>query len=316
MSFARGKYGVEHNRRPADEETHGLRRIVVPLAILSAVVSVAIHFFTGRTDGPAEESAPPSPPSIIPATPPGGRPSSPAPENTVREDARPSASGRSDADTPKPDAVATHNAEKMLDRIRQRPAAERVLLEKLAAAERQGHIAIAIDTIERLCSRPAVADLHPQLRERLGSLNVKRLHSDRTTEWTATVTVKRGDSRERIARDHGTTGAALEMLNPGVDWARIHPGDAVRVLEHPRAVLVVHKGLGIADLSLKGKFFKRYYFKGGADAAIGVHPVTREPGASVRGRLKELGLTFSLEDREALQAFLAPDSSSITVSEQ
>jgi hypothetical protein len=112
--------------------------------------------------------------------------------------------------------------------------------EKLAAAERQGEVVVAIDTIKRLCDCPAVADLHPRLFTRLGQLNMQLLFSERSSPWTARVTVKRGDSRDRLARDNRTTGAALERLNPKTNWARIRPGDVVRVLQYPRAVLVIH----------------------------------------------------------------------------
>jgi serine-type D-Ala-D-Ala carboxypeptidase/endopeptidase (penicillin-binding protein 4) len=42
-------------------------------------------------------------------------------------------------------------------------------------------------------------------------------------------TVRPGDSFDRIARQHGTTVAALERANPGVDPRRIQPGQTVRL---------------------------------------------------------------------------------------
>ncbi len=199
--------------------------------------------------------------------------------------------------------------------MRQRPAAERVLLEKLAAAERQGDVMAAIDTIKRLCAQPAVADLHPRLWERLGQLNMQLLFSERSSPWTARVTVKRGDSRDRLARDNHTTSAVLDRLNPDTNWKSIRPGDVIRVLQNPRAVLVIHKRLGFADLSLKGVFFHRYSFTGGARAAAGVYPVSREPGKTAHAYLRDLGVVFSQKDRTDLEMFLAPESS-ITVSDQ
>ncbi len=301
MAFTRGRYGVEHNRRPDDEETHGLRRLVVSLVAISVVASIAAHFIMKQKDAVDVEIEPAPAPRPVekPVEKPAEKPVIPTP-----------------APAPVAPAPEPEKTEKMLDKIRQRPTAERVLLEKLAAAERQGDAMIAIDTIERLCARPAVADLHPQLRERLGKLNMALLLSGRSTPWTALVTVKRGDSRERIARDHRTTGAALERLNEKTNWARIRPGDVVRVLQNPRAVLVVHKGLGFADLSLKGKFFKRFYFKGGKSADAGVYPISREIGKNFRTYLRKMEITFSPPDRADLEMFLAPDSSSITVSDQ
>jgi len=42
-------------------------------------------------------------------------------------------------------------------------------------------------------------------------------------------TVRPGDSFDRIARQHGTTVAALERANPGVDPRRIQPGHTIRL---------------------------------------------------------------------------------------
>ena len=78
---------------------------------------------------------------------------------------------------------------------------------------------------------------------------------------------------------------------------------------------MIHKGLGFADLSLKGAFFNRYSFTGGARATAGVYPVSREPGKTAHAYLRDLGVTFSPKDRSDLEMFLAPESS-ITVSDQ
>ena len=327
MSFARGKFGIEYTRRPTDEKSHGLRWLFVLIGILLVVSFIIARLFTRQPptriepeSRPSVPSAPSMPapaaepmggtnrPAAMPSTPPAAPrapvvPSQPKPVKPVHPPPSP------------PDPQASREAAKLLDTVRQRPAAERILLEKLAAAERQGETVVAIDTIKRLCDRPAVADLHPQLWKRLGQLNMQLLFSERSSPWTARVTVKRGDSRDRIARDNRTTGAALERLNPNVNWSRIRPGNAVRVLQYPRAVLVIHKRLGFADLSLRGNFFHRYSFSGGAHAAVGVYPVTSEPGKSARALLRSLGVTFSPENRADLEMFLAPESS-INVSDQ
>ena len=174
---------------------------------------------------------------------------------------------------------------------------------------------VAIDTIKRLCDRPAVADLHPRLWKRLGELNMQLLFSERSTHWTARVTVKRGDTRDRIARDNRTTGAALDRLNPNTNWKAIRPGDVIRVLQYPKSVLVIHKGLGFADLSLKGRFFHRYPFSGGARATPGVYPINHETGKTAHAHLRDLGVNFSPQDRSDIEMFLGPESG-ITVSDQ
>ncbi|MBR0505869.1 MAG: LysM peptidoglycan-binding domain-containing protein [Kiritimatiellae bacterium] len=315
MAFTRWKYGVEHNRRADDDKSNGLRWLLVALGILLVVSFILARLFARQQparieaeDRPAAESA--EGPEAVTVRP-IGTPSAPVP--TSPTPAAPAQPAR--VAPPPPDPQATRDAAKLLDTVRQRPAAERVLLEKLAAAERQGEMVVAIDTIKRLCERPAVADLHPRLWERLGKLNMQLLLTDRSSPWTARVTVKRGDSRDRLARDNRTTGAALDRLNPKTNWARIKPGDVVRVLQYPKAVLVVHKGLRFADLSLKGAFFHRYPFTGQVRAPAGVYPVTREPGKTAHAYLREIGVTFSPADRADLEMFLAPESS-INVSDQ
>ena len=320
MSFTRGRYGVEYNRRPIDEKSHGLRWLLTLIGLLLVVSLILTRLFSRKppariempAQGTAEPMAKPAPPVLDASLPPRATatPSAPSPQETA---APPKPTPR--PPPMPPDPQATRDAAKLLDTARQRPAAERVLLEKLAAAERQGEIVVAIDTIKRLCDRPAVADLHPRLWERLGQLNMQLLFSDRSSPWTARVTVKRGDSRDRLARDNRTTGAALERLNPNMNWSRIRPGDVVRVLQYPKAVLVIHKGLGFADLSLKGSFFHRYSFTGGKHAAAGVYPIAGEPGKGARACLRALGVVFSPRDRADIEMFLAPESS-VNVSDQ
>lgn len=311
MSYARGRFGIEYTpRRRPDNKSGGLRWLLVVIGLLLIGSFIVARLLSRQKPARIEVEDRPAPEPTITSAPPSPVPaavSAPVPRTVVTVVPRPP--------QPTPDPQATRDATKLLDTAHQRPAAERVLLEKLAAAERQGEIVVAIDTIKRLCDRPAVADLHPRLWERLGQLNMQLLLSDRSSPWTARVTVKRGDSRDRLARDNHTTSAALDRLNPDTNWTSIHPGDVIRVLQNPRAVLVIHKGLGFADLSLKGAFFHRYSFSGGARAAAGVYPVSREPGKTAHAYLRDLGVTFSQKDRADLEMFLAPESS-ITVSDQ
>lgn len=311
MSYARGRFGIEYTpRRQSDNKSGGLRWLLVVIGLLLIGSFIVARLLSRQKPARIEIEDRPAPEPTIVTTPPSPAPtpaSTPAPRTVTTVAPRPP--------PPAPDPKAMRDAVKLLDTVHQRPAAERVLLEKLAAAERQGEIVVAIDTIKRLCDRPAVADLHPRLWERLGQLNMQLFLSDRSSPWTARVTVKRGDSRDRLARDNHTTSAALDRLNPDTNWKGIRPGDVIRVLQNPRAVLVIHKGLGFADLSLKGAFFHRYSFSGGARATAGVYPVSREPGKTAHAYLRDLGVTFSPQDRSDLEMFLAPESS-ITVSDQ
>lgn len=311
MSYAKGRFGIEYTpRRRPDNKSGGLRWLLVVIGLLLIGSFIVARLLLRQKPARIEVEDRTAPEPTIVSIPPAPVPpaaSAPAPRTVATPPPRPP--------QPAPDPQATRDAVKLLDTVHQRPAAERVLLEKLAAAERQGEIVVAIDTIKRLCDRPAVADLHPRLWERLGQLNMQLLLSDRSSPWTARVTVKRGDSRDRLARDNHTTSAALDRLNPKTNWKSIRPGDVIRVLQNPRAVLVIHKGLGFADLSLKGAFFHRYSFSGGAHATAGVYPVSREPGKTAHAYLRDLGVSFSPQDRSDLEMFLAPESS-ITVSDQ
>ncbi len=308
MSFARGRYGVEYTRRRPDEKSGGLRWLLVLVGILLVISFILTRLLSRQKstridseDRPAAEPAA----SVQPAPP----PAAPAPAPRARATATTTPRQSQSASAPQP----MRNEAKYNES--HRPEQERVLLRRLEQAEREGNAMVAIDTITRLCDRPAVADLHPRLWKRLGELNMQLLFSERSTHWTARVTVKRGDSRDRIARDNRTTSAALDRLNPNTNWKAIHPGDVIRVLQYPKAVLVIHKGLGFADLSLKGRFFHRYPFSGGAHATPGVYPINYETGKTAHAHLRDLGVNFSQQDRSDIEMFLGPESS-ITVSDQ
>ena len=207
----------------------------------------------------------------------------------------------------KPLTPAAKLAEKWLSTASTRPQMERTLLERLADAERQGRFAIAADTIERLRTRPAMADLDDQLAQRLGALNFNLLMSGAKNPWTTTVEVRRGDKLQRLAREHGTTMAAVLTLNNLKDSNHISVGQKIRLLEFPKAALVVHKGTKIADLTLNGKFFKRYYVATGSKTAPGPYPITRDKGPI--DRFAELEIKAAASDRDELKMFLAPGSS-------
>lgn len=323
MAFVRGKYGVLHQPQ-SREDTHSILRWLLPsLAVLALVSFVSARLMIKRrTLHPAPEAEmPPIPPMLddggelheeLPKAIPEPKPKEQKKdEPSTKEQTPPKPKVEmprpKPAPTPVPEAART--VEGWLETARSRPASERILLEKLAAAERQGDMRAAIDTIEKLHDRPTMADLKDKLVRRLGDLNVKYLFGGRTTPWTAQVTVRRGDSRDRIARDHRTTSAALDKLNPKQDWAKLKPGNVLHVIDYPTAVLVIHKQLGYADLSLKnGKFFRRYILTAAKSAQAGVYPIGTETGQTLRARIRELGIRLTPEDRAEFDMFLAPGS--------
>ena len=313
MSFARGKYGVEYNRRPTDEKSGGRRWMLVSLGVLLVVSFTLPRLLsrkkTARINVEVQPAAESARDKIRPAAVPVPRVPAPAPTPRVVTTTKKTQPIKSP-----PSSTTMRNMDWILENISRRPATERVLLEKLAAAERQGEIVVAIDTIRRLCDSSAVSDLHPRLFTRLGQLNMQLLFSERSSPWTARVIVKKGDSRDRLARNNHSTGAVLDRLNPNTNWVRIRPDDVVRVLQYVKAVLVVHKEAGFADLLFKGSFFRRFTFSGRVQMPAGDYLVTREPGKTAHAILRDLGADFSPEDRADLEMFLAPEST-ITVSE-
>ena len=200
------------------------------------------------------------------------------------------------------------------DSISGRSSREQTLLLRLADAERQGRLEIAVDTIERLRSIPSMADLNDKLARRLGDLNTRRLFSGAPVPWVTEVKVGRGQSVHRIAREHGTTVAAIRQLNGLSPTEEPEAGRTLRVLEFVRAAFVVHKKMGYADLALNGKLFKRYYVSAGKGAKAGAYPITRAPSEGPRSRFSALGIRIAPTDMRELDMFLAPGSS-LTVSE-
>jgi LysM repeat protein len=189
-----------------------------------------------------------------------------------------------------------------------------MLLERLADSERLGKLAIAVDTIEQLRMRPAMADLDDKLSRRLGELNIRRLMSGEATPWTAETTVRRGQTVHRIARNHGTTVAAVRTLNNLKAVEEPEAGRKLRVLEFPRAALVIHKSTRHADLTLNGKLFKRYYVSIGKGTPAGAFPITSRSDEGPRSRFQTLGIKLTPTDMKELDMFLAPGSS-LVVSE-
>ncbi len=207
-------------------------------------------------------------------------------------------------------SASARQVRKWISESSDRPATERTLLEKLFEAERTRNAKLALDTIERLRQRPAMADLDEPLARRLGTLNLQWLLSDQPSPWTTVVTVRRGDSYHRIAREHGTTTAAILALNRIRANESPRTGRKLRVLEFPRAAIVIHAQTKIADVSLNGKFFKRYYASVGANAKPASYLVTREVGP--RTRFKELGIVFSPTDLDEI-AMLLPPAATIAI---
>ena len=192
-----------------------------------------------------------------------------------------------------------------------RPSKVQNLLMRLGEAERRHDIEMAVTTIESIRALPGspAADIDDALARRLGTLNLRRLFEVRNAQWVKTVTVGRGDSASRIAAENGSTLASLARLNGGnVEMIRL--GAKLHVMDHPRFSLVLRRRTRIADLSLNGKFFKRYDLQGPVRAREGAYEVPERRKLLWDG----LGSVFAPTDRAELEMLL-PKGAPVLVSE-
>ena len=284
MSLARGRYGIEYNPRQMEPEPSGVGCIVA-LVGLAALVSLS-WVIVKRI-----RSAEPAAPTLV-----------------VDEEIRSSApaGGAAAAVTNETPPAVVQDKE-----FAHRPVKLRNLLMRLEEAEKRRDIEMAVTTIESIRSLPGspAADIDDALARRLGSLNIRRLFETRSAQWVKTVTVGRGGSASRIAAENGSTLASLAKLNGG-DIDRIRLGAKLYVMDHPRFNLVIHRRTRIADLSLNGKFFRRYDLQGPVKAREGAYEVPERRKSLWDG----LGLSFRNEDRTELEMLL-PTGTPVLVSE-
>ena len=286
MALVRGKFGIEYNPRQKERDSSGLGWVFVLVAAV-ALVSL-VWTLVGRFRGgeEAERSVVPSPPPA--KTAPEAPKAPPLPEIV-------------------PEPVTPADSESLA----RRPVKVRNLLMRLEEAERRRDVEMAVTTIEQLRALPGspAADLDNVLARRLGDLNMRWLFVLKNAQWVKEVAVKRGDSASRIASENGSTLASLAKLNGG-DVERLVVGSKVRVMNHPRFNLVVHRRSGTADLSLNGKFFKRYYLVGSVGGPDGAYEIPSSP----RAFWARIGTGFSAADRGELE-MLMPKGASVLISE-
>ena len=290
MAFARGKFGVEYNTtRQRDDGSSGLGwvfAVVAMVALVSFAWTLARRFVDERNDRDVEQRI------VAPA------PAAPVPPAPAASNAPPPAV----AGTPPPALPVT---------LRNRPMKAQNLLMRLEEAERRHDVEMTVSTIEQLRALPGspVADIDDKLARRLGALNVLRLFSERNGQWVKQVTVKRGDSASRIAAENGSTLASLARLNGGnVD--KVVLGSRLYVMDHPRFNLVIHRRTRIADLSLNGKFFRRYDLVGEVRGETGAYEISSNPRAVWR----KIGVEFRPADRSELE-LLMPAGARVLVAE-
>lgn len=284
MSLARGKFGIEYDPKKLEPESSGFGWVVVVVAFAALISLSWVVVKRIRNADPLPATL-----EIAAEDPPAGR--------TV--------------ETP----LAVTNVpprEVVRDTgFSRRPSKVKNLLMRLEEAEKRHDIEMAVTTIESIRALPGspAADIDDALARRLGFLNVRRLFEVRSAQWVKTVTVGRGDSASRIAVENGSTLASLARLNGG-DVNKIILGAKLHVMDHPRFSLVLHRRTRIADLSLNGKFFKRYDLQGEVKARDGAYEIPERR----KGFWEVFGPVFRKGDRTELDMLL-PSGASLLVSE-
>ncbi len=286
MALSRGKFGIEYNPRQWDDESSGLLGWILALVALLVALSLTWTIVKRIRTSRAE--------AVV--------------ETVSREP-----SGVSEKKTTTSSTFMTNTVVPATVRstYSKRPAKVRNLLMRLEEAERRKDVEMAVSTIETIRSLPGspAADLDDALARRLGQLNVRRLFDEKNAQWVKKVTVRRGDSASRIAAEHGSTLSSLARLNGGIG-DRITIGSTLYVMNHPRFNLVIHRRTRTADLSLNGKFFKRYDLSDAIAVKEGVYSVSEKK----RAFLLSLGIRPRTSDLSELETLL-PTGASVLVSE-
>lgn len=299
MAFAQGKFGIEYNMNRRDDDSPSLLLKSLAVVFLVALVSLAATLISRR------ESTAPIEPIVAPQAGLESDLSSGIKTNAVQALAASGVSVKgAEMELPPPEKIQPAGDAK-------RPPKVRNLLLRLEEAERRKDIAMAISTIEQLRALPGdmAADLDDSLARRLGVLNMRSLFGREKSPWVRDVEIRRGDNASRIAHEHGSTLASLKKLNEG-DVDKLIAGKTLRVMDHPRFSLVVYRRTRTADLSLNGKFFKRYYLTGEVKGEVGAYEVPER----TRHMWSERGIALNPADRAELEMLL-PRGAAVLIAE-
>ena len=296
MAFERGKFGIEYNPKRMDNESSGLGwvfAVVGVVAFVSLCWTLVGRFRSGDDAGLVEPYE----------SPPAESPSAKAAPDAV--------SGAEPATAEPPPPVEPQKRQFDDSVLEKRPVKVRNLLMRLEEAEKRHDVEMAVTTIEQIRAQPGspAADIDDKLARRLGTLNMRRLFTLKNAQWVKQVTVKRGDVASRIAYENGSTLASLARLNGG-NVEKVVIGKKLYVMDFPNFSLVIRRRNRTADLSLKGKFFKRYDILGDVSGKDGRYEYPANP----KGFWRSLGVEFGMSDRAELELLL-PAKASIIISE-
>ena len=302
MAFERGKFGVEYNPRQAEDPSDGLGWVIAAIAfvaLVSLVWTLVVRLRSNEGEAVSEGLLEEGPAPVASA---GGH-------EPAGGDEPPSTDDKATSEQVAPEPEPT---KKIVDAdMEKRPVKLRNLLMRLDEAKKRRDLEMEVTTIEQIRAMPGnpAADLDDSLARRLGTLNIRRLFDRRNAQWVAQVTVKRGDVASRIASENGSTLASFSRLNGGnVD--KVVLGRKMYVMSHPRFNLVIHRRTRTADLSLNGKFFKRYYIPGEVSGREGTYVLPANPKTFWRS----LGVEFNVADRAEIE-MLMPVNASVIIAE-
>lgn len=291
MSLERGAFGIEYTRKKPNESDGAINILLIVIAIV-ALVSLGVSLYRrGKADPVVEDAKTEVAQAVEKQT------------AVDTDDIKPQEEVSAAEDVPPPPKIE-------VDKFGNRPAKVRNLLMRLEEAEKQKNVEMAISTIEQIRAIPGspAADIDDDLARRLGTLNLIWLFERHNAQWVKEVTVRSGSSASRIAAENGATLASVEKLNGNVDKVLI--GQKLLVLDHPRFNLVIHRRSRTADLSLNGKFFKRYDLVDEVGGKEGMYEVT----PPYRQFWRDMGTIFPRADRIELET-LMPKGSSVIISE-
>ncbi len=287
MALTRVKYGIEFSTKP--EEDHGssgggwIVVLVLLVAAASFILTVARRISASRDagDGAPSEKAlvvEPPPPEPVVAVPTSVQPEEERSVVVVKD-------------------------------FSTRPAKVKSLLLRLEQASANGEIEKEVETLEQLLALPgeAVADIEDVLVLKLGELNHRWLFERANPQWVREVTVKRGDSATRLARENGSTLGSLKRLNPGLDVELLKIGMRIKVMNHPSFTLIIRRKLRTVDLLLNGKLFKRYQLPDSAPD-IPLEPGAYRTPANLREYFRREGIGLAPEDAAEIDLLVPRDT--------
>lgn len=291
MSFKRVKYGVEYNSRPIQDDSSGIGWVFAVLglvALVSLTVTLVNRFRSSDGESGGESL------TIVQAEPMAGVDVPP-----------PAKDGQIKVSLP-------HRPPQVRNLLLRLQEAENSLGKKGSPADKQRYLEMAVTTIEQIRALPGTpaADIDDALARRLGTLNMVRLFDLKSSQWVTETVVKRGSSATHVAAEHGSTLSSLVRLNGGRSLEKLRAGHRLKVMNHPRFNLIVHRRSGTADLSLNGKFFKRYDLVGPIGGPDGAYEIPSSP----RAFWARIGTGFSAADRDELE-MLMPKGASVLISE-